>query len=527
MRRCALCLPVLFALGCRFDPDFGSEYLRCGEGCPDHCTCVAGQVCVPVAEGADPAACLCAQDADCDDGMACTLDRCDPMQGCVLEPMAAGSHCGPCQACDPDGVCAPLPEGSLKDSDGDGDFDVACGTGTDCDDGDAAVYLGAPEDCDGKDNDCDGQTDEFVYTYAWTVEVQETALGEPLRGFPVLIRIEGDQELTSVAGGQEGKVRHARGWDIVFTQGGTDSCEALLPYEIEHYDPGSGTLAAWVRLERLDPLDESSRRFFLLLGRDNAPMLQRPERVWAAEYTAVYHMGPSGEQIADSTGRGHLAAAVGTRSPDPISDGIAGPAARFEADARQAFEVEHAEDLDLEDDFTLETWVRVPQSVLVASDASGEWQALSHHRHNDPAIGYALLLKRPQSDHAHIELRGYNEAGDERRFLIAREHGMGIDWHHLAGVFHLPTMQLYLDGELLCEFDDRSFGVGWSADTPLPLRIGNAVQGGFWFQGDIDELRISHAARSESWLRAHVANLTQDGFLIVGRPAESGGGDLP
>ena len=44
------------------------------------------------------------------------------------------------------------------DADGDGysSTSAACGTQNDCDDNDSTVYPGAPELCDGKDNDCDG-----------------------------------------------------------------------------------------------------------------------------------------------------------------------------------------------------------------------------------------------------------------------------------------------------------------------------------------------------------------------------------
>jgi len=41
------------------------------------------------------------------------------------------------------------------DYDGDGYLDAACG-GDDCDDADPGTYPGAPEKCDGLDNDCDG-----------------------------------------------------------------------------------------------------------------------------------------------------------------------------------------------------------------------------------------------------------------------------------------------------------------------------------------------------------------------------------
>ncbi len=99
---------------------------------PTPALCGTGQSCDPINDCVAGAAC--AGDPDCADTNACTTnERCDPAaRVCVYQPL---------------------------DGDGDGDPPRVCG-GTDCDDSNASVYLGAAEACNGRDDDCDGTVDE-------------------------------------------------------------------------------------------------------------------------------------------------------------------------------------------------------------------------------------------------------------------------------------------------------------------------------------------------------------------------------
>ena len=65
--------------------------------------------------------------------------------------------------------------GGCTDNDGDG----SCVEEDDCDDTDATVYPGAPELCDGIDNDCDGETDEGVPTFTFYRDADGDGYGDP------------------------------------------------------------------------------------------------------------------------------------------------------------------------------------------------------------------------------------------------------------------------------------------------------------------------------------------------------------
>ncbi len=106
---------------CRFDPD--------------HSQCADGVYCNGV-ELCDPRlGCVPGEIIACSDGTACTIDRCDEANR----------------------TCEHVP----RDADGDGDPVAACGNGADCDDTDPHTSSLAIEVCSsGRDEDCDGSTDE-------------------------------------------------------------------------------------------------------------------------------------------------------------------------------------------------------------------------------------------------------------------------------------------------------------------------------------------------------------------------------
>jgi len=110
--------------------------------------CFDGNLCVTKAciEGY----CRTVKTKTCDDGNPCTSDLCDPPTGNCAYPLKVSDNDG-------DGYYGPLP-GAQPGASG------SCGN--DCNDSNAMVHPGAPEICDGLDNNCDGRIDEGINSYS-------------------------------------------------------------------------------------------------------------------------------------------------------------------------------------------------------------------------------------------------------------------------------------------------------------------------------------------------------------------------
>jgi len=171
-------------LGTRTESDLGSDPVDDGGSDP-----VDGGS-DPVDGGPIDGGPPCAIDAECNDGVGCTIDTCEP-EGCTntVDDSACddGMVCNGAETCDGSGAtpgmgCLPgtavdcddgdacttdiceEPAGTCMHAGSDADMDgvaaMGCGSGTDCDDTDDTIYPGAAELCNATDDDCDGTPDD-------------------------------------------------------------------------------------------------------------------------------------------------------------------------------------------------------------------------------------------------------------------------------------------------------------------------------------------------------------------------------
>jgi len=95
-------------------------------------------------------------------------------------------------------------------------------------------------------------------------------------------------------------------------------------------------------------------------------------------------------------------------------------------------------------------------------------------------------------------------------------------WHHLAATYDGATMKIYVDGSL------TGSSAGYSGNLPSlagALHIGGDYQAtpGNFFNGLIDEPRVSGIARSVGWITTEYNNQSApQGFLTLGAPGSAG-----
>lgn len=320
------------------------------------------------------------------------------------------------------------------------------------------------------------------------IVISSANIDESLSSFPLYIKIDGDMEL--------GRRCRPDGHDIRFTKlDGT-----LLSYEREYFEI-RGVRAFgdfWVKTD-LD--SDKDTEIYIYFGNSVASDGNTPEDVWDDNYTAVWHLGETGDgstnEFRDSTGNYHGRGGNGNSARVPARvDGKVGYGQLF--DGTDDF-ITFGDVLDNPtNDFTISAWTKT------TSTATGNSNGIVYKKSTGQTEAPGVQFFQPEGVY---RLRigdgtNYTEVSTWPHLLNDGE------WHQGVAVAERGVeIAMYADGIL------RNTGPQeWTTDitSSIWLSIGvlfidpNVYHP---FNGTIDEVRFSNIVRSPSWIKFEYNNI--------------------
>lgn len=213
-----------------------------------------------------------------------------------------------------------------------------------------------------------------------------------------------------------------------------------------------------------------------------------PEAVWDSGFEAVYHMSqsPDGTVLDSTSNNKDLTVNVGMDSGDLVA-GVIGKCIAFD-NSPNYLKTADSTTITLPGDFTFEAWVQ--------PDAMNGWRTVLHL---DDGAGTNYRLWTIQDSNPEFD---YYDDGTEYQYAPTQT---GTAWRHLATTYNdaLPAdrMRGFKDGAKTAEKPS----VPNLASSTGPLIIGsyrwdNDSQFYDFWDGKLDEIRISNVIRSDGWI---------------------------
>jgi len=319
---------------------------------------------------------------------------------------------------------------------------------------------------------------DFNYRKSLTFSKDIVKGNEVLLNFPVLIQVK-DADLRAANRG--GKIIHPKGFDIRFTKADGKS---VLPSQIESFNPNTGEINAWVLIDTFSL--KSNPQIYLYYS--NATIKNELANVlWSDNVKGVWHC--NGDLNAKNN-RKLKATTIGTAE----AKGKIGAGRLFSAAAKNCASFDYSEELDIKGDFTLSAWIYLNEK--------GREQVIVSNQGDRPG-GYRLLI----NNNNQLVVDFINTAG--KRITTSTMDGsekLEINrWYFVAGVYNstLNQLQTYVDGI----FDTALPISDAPANTSSTLQIGrNQFDDNSYFNGVLDELKVTAAVRSQSWLATEFYN---------------------
>jgi len=343
------------------------------------------------------------------------------------------------------------------------------------------------------------------WLYGWTKRVKLTInhsdIDSNLSNFPVLVYLSNasgpaDDDVSFVFDELQSDANRQK--IAVTTSNGTTQCYV----EIERWD--TATEQAWLWVKGPNISSTTDTELYLYYDRDNSDNTAYvgdvnaipTESVWDTHFLGVYHFeqAPNGT-IYDSTSNNVDLGSYGSMSASDLVAGVIGNAIRFDGSNDR---LDSLNQITFED-FTFEAWGR--------ADTWSNWKT----------------ILAPDGD-----ARDFCTNAGTLTFWDGGKHTIGpilsgTDWKYVVTRYNDTAsgdrLRGFVDGSITSQPANPSY-----ASISAVVRVASCLYWGsyvdFW-DGTLDEIRISNTARSEAWIKASYES-GRDDLLAFGSEETSG-----
>jgi hypothetical protein len=320
-----------------------------------------------------------------------------------------------------------------------------------------------------------------AWRYSRTVTLNTSSNGAGVQsdvyGFPVLLRLNSQNfDFSQV---------QTDGADLRFTKGDGTS----LPFEIERWDAAAAAAEVWVRVDTIRGND-AAQSITMRWGNAGAPPGNDPGGVFdtSAGFQGVWHLQQSAGQPAnDATANGY--AGIPSPTAPQSVDGPIGLAKAFDG-VSNYFEMPGTETgrLTFQEHgaYTVSAWAYVDSFPSVFTELNG-------YGHIVAKGNYAYHL---QTNHTAWQFAVFQ---NQTCWDDTRAEAQTGRWTYLVGVRNGERQFLYVNGICVDSVIKSQADTNSRKDNERVMigRLANPEK--FYFNGKIDEVRISSLSRSADW----------------------------
>lgn len=309
-----------------------------------------------------------------------------------------------------------------------------------------------------------------------------------LANFPVVVSGSWSILATEANGGW---VKSNSGFDICFSDPGNTTSYAM---QILSYN-ATGILNFRVKLPSLSAT--ATTAFTVWAGKSGVTTDPSSNAVWDSNFQDVYPLQESASPYLDVTS--HVNKSTAGTYPVRQSGGALGS-----ADFSQSFTAASKQYIQFPNNIT--SGSLATYSAWVKPSTAGTNMVIYDNRGNGGLLGYVMFIDPS------YHLEGYANNTVTPAATTNLHDG---NWHHVATTLNTNTVTIYVDGVSQATSTSGSFA-GFGTGNAFIGQISSS----FYFNGQIEEVRVSNSVRSAAWIAAEASNMSSPGaFVVIGTAA--------